>query len=56
MDLENLKERLGTDVQAMSFDLKPKLYCSQCRDKRISLIYSPASNDNRGWGGSHNRG
>lgn len=44
LDLEALKTKLGPDTPAMEWDLRPKLRCSRCRSKKVTLVYAPDSN------------
>ncbi|TPN11746.1 hypothetical protein FJ971_10090 [Mesorhizobium sp. B2-1-2] len=53
LDLEELKARLGPDAPAMEWDLRPKLRCSQCQSKKVTLIYAPNSNLMSGMGKAH---
>ena len=41
VDLQKLVARLGPSAPAMAADLAPKLKCSKCGGKNVSLIYSP---------------
>lgn len=41
LNLEALKDKLGSDAYAMHGDLAPKMRCAKCGNKGISLSYSP---------------
>ncbi|WP_457940830.1 hypothetical protein [Mesorhizobium sp. 10J20-29] len=41
VDLELLQAMLGERAPAMAADIAPKLKCSKCGGKNVSLIYSP---------------
>jgi hypothetical protein len=41
VNLEALRDRLGPDAPAMAIDLAPRLKCTRCGSRNVSLIYSP---------------
>jgi len=41
LDLAALAKRLGDDAPATAYDLEPRMYCTVCTCKRISLTYAP---------------
>ncbi|PSH59048.1 hypothetical protein CU102_27755 [Phyllobacterium brassicacearum] len=48
LDLEYLAVKLGRDHSSMRDDLVPKLKCSKCKSKNISLILSAKSTEGLG--------
>ena len=41
VDLQWLAAKWGPDARAMAADIAPRLTCSKCGGKDVSLIYSP---------------
>lgn len=44
LNLPALRDKLGPDTPAMSFDLAPRLRCDRCKGKAVTLTYSPGEN------------
>ena len=47
LDLEALAEKLGRDQSTLHWDLTPKLRCSKCGGKKITLSLSPPTQPSR---------
>ncbi|RWC47941.1 MAG: hypothetical protein EOS55_13825 [Mesorhizobium sp.] len=50
LDLEGLRDKYGPAVNAMNWNLAPRLVCSKCKINKPELRYTPDANKVSGMG------